>query len=80
METILNWINYHLAILVLPFTLLITWLFSKRFFDKKKLKEVDVSIDFNITKTLSENFNLQQVMYADLEDKISKLRNLINES
>lgn len=75
MNNTLNWIQNHLLIIISTASAIISWILVKKPFQKKQLEEKDVNINLNVSDTFTKNFNLQQAMYLDLENKIEKLRN-----
>jgi len=65
-EWIENNISTLLSLILIP---LITWLFTKRHFQKKDLKDRDVNTESNQSEIVSKNLELYQRMLDDIEKR-----------
>lgn len=64
----MEWILYNWEIIVaLIVSPLITWVFVKRHYQKRDLKDKDVIIESNQSDVVSKNLDLYQKMLDDIE-------------
>lgn len=66
---IIDWLLNNIFQIITIITIPITWLVSKRHFQKRDLKKEDITIESNQSEIVSKNLDLYQRMLDDIEKR-----------
>ena len=65
----LNWLIENYDLLLSPITGAFVWYFTKRNFEKRELKQIDINNEANQAEIVSKNLEIYQRMIDDIEQR-----------